>query len=302
MSRVLVYQANGVQGAATLRRIQQAGFTARALIRNKPRATELAQSGVEVAVADLSDRDALIRAHQSVDYAVVQIPAYADAFVERAIENARSAMELARVKGAIIKMANPTSLLATPDSGFSANQIVLERMQSSSMAFSVLEPTMYLDTFLKPNLSREIARDKLIDLPIADTLKIAWTTVDDAARLAVSLLQWESWGKTLRCAGEMAYDGHELAAAFSIVLGRQVSYRCTDLDLFQRDLESANGPIAAATVVGKFRFISRFPDEARRMLSVTSSKMSAGEDFVPTRVEDWIRMNNARFGCPPLNC
>src|SRR4051794_20943009 len=46
MSRVLVYQANGVQGAATLRRVRQAGFTSRALIRDASRAAALVDLGV----------------------------------------------------------------------------------------------------------------------------------------------------------------------------------------------------------------------------------------------------------------
>jgi uncharacterized protein YbjT (DUF2867 family) len=299
MSRVLVYQANGVQGAAVLRHVRGAGFTARALIRNPSRAAELICRGIEVAVADLTDREALTRAHESVDYAVVQIPAYADAFVARAIENATLAMDSARVKGAIIKMASPSSMHATPDSGFSANLIVLERMVSSATAFSVVEPTMYLDTFLKPNFRREISREKTIDLPIVDTLKIAWTTVNDAARLAVHMLQTQCWGETGRCAGRVGYDGHELAAMFTTALGQEIRYTCTDLDVFQRDIESAIGPAAAAPVVRKFRFLSRFPEEARRMLSVTSNEAAAREGFEPTQVQDWISMNSAHFALEP---
>jgi uncharacterized protein YbjT (DUF2867 family) len=295
MSRVLVYQANGVQGGATLRRIQEAGFTARALIRNTSRAAEHSSLGVEVAVADLADRDALIRAHQSVDYVVLQIPAYADAFVATAIENAINALEATRVKGAIIKTANPSSLEATPDSGFSANAIVLNRMRSSAIPFSVVEPTMYLDTFLKPNFRREIARHNMIDLPIADDLKIAWTTVDDAARLAVCLLRSQIWGQTRRCAGETAYRGHELAAAFSIALGRQISYHSTALDEFQRDIESAIGAAAAAPVISKFRFLARLPEEASRMFDVATKVTSVHGTFAPTRAHDWISMNSASF-------
>jgi uncharacterized protein YbjT (DUF2867 family) len=292
MSRVLVYQANGVQGAATLRRVRQAGFTSRALIRDASRAAALVDLGVEVAIADFADREALIRAHQSVDHVVLQIPAYADAFVARATDNAVFAMRAAHVKGAVIKMASPTPSRAVPDSGFSANLVVLERMRSSGIPFAMVEPTMYLDTFLKPNLRREIAHDHVIELPIADALKIAWTTVDDAAKVAVFLLQSRAWGETIRCSGTAAHDGRELAAAFSDVLGRRIDYRSVDLETFKRDLEAALGPAAAAPVIAKFRFLAGFPGEAARMLGATSVARAGMES---TGVADWIRMNSARF-------
>jgi uncharacterized protein YbjT (DUF2867 family) len=295
MSRVLVYQANGVQGSATLRHVLQAGFTARALLRSTSKAAELTSRGVEVAVADLTDREGLIRAHQSVDHVVMQIPAYGDAFVKTAVENAVCAMQVARVGGVILKMSNPTSSHATPDSGFSANGIVRKAMQSAGIEFSAVEPTMYLDTFLKPNLRREISEHQLIDLPIANGLKIAWTTVDDAARLSACLLQARSWGLTVRCAGEVAYDGQELAAIFSGVLGQRISYRSTDLKAFQRDLESAIGAAGSAPVIAKFRFLSQFPDEARRMLSIPARGPSVADNFAPTFLPDWIRKNRASF-------
>jgi uncharacterized protein YbjT (DUF2867 family) len=225
----------------------------------------------------------------------MQIPAYADAFVAAAVENVVNALEATRVKSAIIKMANPSSVEATPDSGFSANAIVLNGMRSSAIPFSVVEPTMYLDTFLKPNFRREISRHNTIDLPIADDLRIAWTTVDDAARLAVCQLQSKTWGQTLRCAGETAYSGHELAAAFSTALGRHISYRSTGLDAFQRDIESAIGAAAAAPVISKFRFLARLPEEAGRMLGVAAKVPSLQRTFAPTRLHDWICMNSASF-------
>lgn len=295
MSRVLVYQANGVQGAATLRGIMREGFAARALIRNASRAADFTARGVEVAVADLMDRDALIRAHESIDYVVVQIPAHADAFVASAVDNAVCAMESAGVQGAVIKMANPTPVRAEPDSGFSANAIVLERMRRSTIRFSVVEPTMYLDTFLKPNLRHEIAHGRVIDLPIADSLKVAWTTVDDAGRLAACLLRPDFDELTIRCAGRRAYGGQDLAAAFSAALGREIGYRSTGLDVFQHDIESAIGARAAAPVVAKFRFLSRFPEDAQRMLGTPWNAANAPHGFQPTDLHDWLRMNRECF-------
>jgi uncharacterized protein YbjT (DUF2867 family) len=237
----------------------------------------------------------MIRAHQDIEFVLLQIPAYSDAFVALAIDNAVVAMESARVKGVIIKMASPTPSFWAPDTGFSTNAIVRERMRSSTIPSAVIEPTMYLDTFLKPNFRREICMEKLIDLPLASSLKVAWTTVDDAAALALAVLNAEAWGMTFRCAGATAYDGHELAAEFSAVLDQQIAYSTTKLDEFQSSLEAAIGPSAAAPVIAKFRFLSRYPGEARRMLSSKFDVADLPVRFRPTAVPDWIRMHRAAF-------
>lgn len=295
MPRVLVYQANGAQGAAVVRHVREAGYATRVLIRNESKSGTFTGQGIEVAVADLLDRDAMARAHESVDHVVLQIPAHADAFVAKAVENAVLAMTLHGVKGTIVKMAHATPAASVPDSGFSANAILLKRLQSCPVPFSVVEPTMYLDTFLKPNFRHEIPVKHVLDLPLPETQKVAWTTIDDSARLAVGLLEAVAYGSTVRCAGATALDGHALAEVFSEALGQGITYRSTPVDVFQREIEAAVGPAAAATVVSKFRFLSRFPAEAERLLAGTFRRIDALPDFEPTPIAEWVRSNRESF-------
>jgi uncharacterized protein YbjT (DUF2867 family) len=295
MSRVLVYQANSIQGGATVSRVQQAGYLTRALIRDRSKAADLVDRGIETAIADLNDLEALRRAHDSVDYVILQVPAYSDAFAAAVMDNAVAAMERACIKGVIVKLANPTPMVPASDSGFSANAIVLRALRRSGIPYAVVEPTMYLDTFLKPTLRHEIAQLRLIELPIAETLHVAWTTVDDAARLAAHLLKREAFGFTVRCAGEVAHNGRELAALFSTVLGRTITYRSVEVEAFRRDIESAIGAAAAAPVISKFGFLARHPQEAARMLGFTFDSRSVPGDFRPTPITDWIRAHRALF-------
>ena len=295
MSRVLVYQANSVQGSATARAVQQAGYTTRVLIRNRSTEESLLKSGFEVAVADLLDREALRRAHESVDQVVLQIPAYSDAFASQAIDNAASALETMGVQSAVIKMANPTPARSWPNSGFSVNAILLDRMRTSAVPFCVVEPTMYLDTFLKPNFRHEIGRLHVIDLPLPEGLRVAWTTVDDAAWLAALLLRDNPCGGAVRCAGAESHAGPELAAMFSAVLNKKIDYRATPIEEFQREIEAAIGPGAAAPVVAKFRLLSGYPDEAANLLSHSHRSDLLPNQFTHTRARDWIWQNRSAF-------
>jgi uncharacterized protein YbjT (DUF2867 family) len=297
MSRTLVYQANGVQGAAVVRHLERTGHQIRALIRDGSKAAGFLARGIEVAVADLRDRAALCRAHEGIDHVILQIPARDDAFAEVAIGNAVAAMRETSVLGVIVKMANPTPTMHAANTGFSVNSIIAGEVRRSGIPHSVIEPTMYLDTLLKPSLRREIAEEDRIDLPVDADLPIAWTTTDDAAKLAVLLLERRSFGLQLRCAGVDAWAGPGLAAACSTVLGRRITYRSTSMARFQSDIEAAIGTQAAAPAIAKFRFLSEFQQEARRMLGGTFIADVPG--FRPTSLQAWIEQNSAQLCASP---
>jgi uncharacterized protein YbjT (DUF2867 family) len=293
MSRILVYQANGVQGAAVVRHLERTGHRIRALIRDGSKAAGFLARGIEVAIADLRDRTALCRAHEGIDHAIVQIPARDDAFAQVAIGNAVAALRQSRIAGVIVKMANPTPSTQKANTGFSVNSIIAEAMRRSGLPHSVIEPSMYLDTLLKPSLRREITEENRIDLPIDPDLPIAWTTVDDAARLAVLLLEGRSFGLHLRCAGADAWDGSGLAATCTTLLGRHITYHSTPLAKFQADIEAAIGPEAAAPAVAKFRFLSDFPQDARNMMGTPFAADVPG--FEPTSLPSWIAQHSDCF-------
>jgi len=292
MSRVLVYQSNSVQGNAVLEHARQAGLTVRALIRNTAKASFLKQQGFEVVEADLLESKALIDAHESVDFVIAQIPAYSDSFAACAIKNSIAAMRQHKIKGAVLKMANPTPDTDVPDTGFSVNSNIVSEMNSSGIPFTVVEPTMYLDTLLKPNIKNEIATLSLIDLPIDADLKIAWTCVDDAARLSVSLLKEGAFGLTVRCAGDHSYSGTGLANIFASVLGKSMVFKSTDIGKFQQELEAAIGIEKAKPVISKFRFLAEHPKEAQAMLGVQQGEKPT---FKATTVLDWIESNKKFF-------
>lgn len=292
MSRVLVYQSNSVQGSAVLVHAQQAGFTIRALVRNMEKASSLVKRGMEVVKSDLVDKQSLIDAHDSVDYVIAQIPAYNDQFAACIIKNSIAAMQKYKIKGAIFKMANPTPGINVPNTGFSVNSIITSEMHASGIPFSVVEPTMYLDTLLKPNIRNEIFSLGVIDLPISQDLKIAWTCVDDAARLSVSLLKERAFGLSVRCAGECAYTGADLATIFTSVLARPVTFKSTQIDQFQQEIEAAIGIENAKPVVSKFRFLFEYCNEAKAMLEAPSGNSRM---FTPTTIRDWIESKKPIF-------
>ncbi|MBS0198977.1 MAG: NmrA family NAD(P)-binding protein [Proteobacteria bacterium] len=292
MSRVLVYQSNGVQGSAVLEHARQAGFTVRALVRNIEKASPLMHRGFEVVSADFHDREALANAHDSVDYVIAQIPAYSDGFAEEAIKNSVFAMKRHGIKGVILKMANPTPVTSLPDTGFSVNSIIISEMNSSGLLFTSIEPTMYLDTLLKPNIRNEISTLGLIDLPIRGDLKIAWTCVDDAAWLSVSLLKERVFGLTIRCMGEREYCGTDLADIFSAILGKPIGFKSTAVDEFQQEIEAAIGAENAKPVVAKFRFLAEHPTEAQAMLDISREKNWV---FKPTSVQEWLVSKKDQF-------
>ena len=75
--RVLVYCANGLQGQAIVRQLLKSGHQVRALVRDRKRAALLAAAGAEIVTAEFDSDDLadLERAHEAIDYVVLQLVA-----------------------------------------------------------------------------------------------------------------------------------------------------------------------------------------------------------------------------------
>jgi uncharacterized protein YbjT (DUF2867 family) len=75
--KVLVYCANGLQGQSVVLQLLKSGHQVRALVRDTNRASPLAAAGAEIVFADLDSDDPanLERAHDGIDYVILQLVA-----------------------------------------------------------------------------------------------------------------------------------------------------------------------------------------------------------------------------------
>jgi uncharacterized protein YbjT (DUF2867 family) len=296
--RLLVYLANGVQGGAVARQAANRGYTVRALVRDTRKSDSLKALGTEIAPGDLQDAASLNEAHRDVDYVVMQMPIGAPPQIASLTDNAICAMRLCGIQGVIVKMASAQPTIRTEVASFVANQIVEDKMRASGIAFSIVRPTIYLDNFLKPDTREGISRRGIIVYPVPADQRIAWTSADDAARAALSLLENNCFGNDRLISGTDPVDGGSLALAFSEALQRDVKFQSLSLDDLEREVDMVMGAGVGKRVSAKFRFLEQHPDQAERMLSLPFNPSPALRGFLPTPIRNWVAERRSMFISP----
>jgi len=292
---ILVYLAGGVQGGAVVRAALRGGFKVRALVRDRERVPALAALGVELAEGDLRDPASLRAASAGIAHAVLQLPIGSQEDMRIQADNAVSASLASGLTSVILKLSSVSRPAPCEEPSFVANAMIEDVARRSGLPFAIVRPTMYLDNLLKPSARAEIVEHGVFAPPIAESQRIAWTSTDDCARAAVTLLEHGVKTGDHRIAGPESVSGNELALRISAGLGRDVIYRHQQLDEFERDVDAAMGPGTGRRVASKFRFFASHPDEAGAILSGPFEPQSGLEDFQPTGIEEWVREHRTAF-------
>ncbi len=292
---ILVYLAAGVQGSAVVRAALQRGLKVRALVRGKRRASALSALGVELAEGDLSDPASLRAASTGIAHAVLQIPIGSQDDMRIQADNAVSASLACGFKSVVLKLASASRPVPCEEPSFVSNAMIEGVVRASGLPFAIVRPTMYLDNLLKPSARMDIVEHGTFAPPIAETQRIAWTSVDDCARAVVTLLERGATSADYRIAGTESVTGNELVTRISAGLGRRITYRQQPLDEFERDVDAAMGPGTRRRVASKFRFFTAHPEDADRMLAEPFRPQVGLEDFQPTGIEEWVRQHRAQF-------
>jgi uncharacterized protein YbjT (DUF2867 family) len=292
---ILVYLAAGVQGSAVVHAALRRGLKVRALVRDRERAAALLPPSVELAEGDLRDAASLRAASTGISHAVLQIPIGSQGDMRIQADNAVSASLASGMKSIVLKLASASRPAPCEEPSFVANAMIEDVVRASRLPFTIVRPTMYLDNLLKPSARKDIVEHGIFAPPIAESQRIAWTSVEDCARAAVTLLERGIVLGDHRVAGPESVDGNELVTRIGAGLGRRIAYRQQPLDEFERDVDAAMGPGTGRRVASKFRFFASHPEEADAMLAEPFRPRAGLEDFQPMGVEEWVRQHRAQF-------
>lgn len=291
--RILVYLANGVQGGAVAREAARRGFAVTALVRDPAKSAGLTRLGIDLAHGDLADAASLRAAHAGVSAVVLQVPIGPPDMVRGLAENALAAAKDVRTR-VILKLASASRAAPCDEPSFVANAAIEAMVKSSGLPCAIIRPTMYLDNVLKPGVRQEVAGG-VFQVPIDAAQRIAWTSADDCAAAALTLIENGAYGGNHLISGPDSVTGAELVAALSRGLGRGIIYRSEPVDAFERAVDAAMGPGMGMRVASKFRFFQRHRDEADAILAPVYVDQPGLEGFRPTTIEGWARRYAAAF-------
>ncbi|NAZ76844.1 NmrA family NAD(P)-binding protein [Kineococcus sp. T13] len=276
---ITVIGATGTQGGAVARALQADGtFAVRAVTRDatSARAQALADLGIEVVEAELSDEDSLRKAFDGAHGAFLVTPFWEHRSPERELTEVRTLIAAAR--GAQLQRVLWSTLEDTRQAIAADDQRmpvirdgrgeeyrvphfdVKGGEADALFAASGLPVTYLLMSFYWDQLLGDLApqRDEdgtlALHLPVGDA-PVAGIASDDIGRVVLRVLQDPSAiGATVPAVSDVL-TGEQMAAAFSAVLGEQVAYRPLTPAQFRAF------PVPGAEELGNmFQYYADFPE------------------------------------------
>ncbi|GAP96854.1 NmrA/HSCARG family protein [Leptolyngbya sp. NIES-2104] len=234
---ILVTGATGNQGGAVARQLLQRGnFAVRAFVRdlNKPAAQSLQQAGAELAVGDFSDRASLDRALQGV-YGVFSLQTFLkEGGLEAEIRDGKTVADAAKAAG-IQHFVYSSVGSAERNTGvphFDSKFQVEEYIRSLGLPYTILRPVFFFYNYAS---MRPIIEQGTLPQPLSPETKLQQLSEEDYGAMVAEVFDrsTEFLNREIEVASvEMTMT--EIAAAFSQVLGRSVTYQQIPFEAFEQ--------------------------------------------------------------------
>jgi uncharacterized protein YbjT (DUF2867 family) len=214
--KVLAVGATGQYAGLVIPELHQRGVTVRALLRDRRREGEVRQLGAEeIAIGDLADPVSLRRAVEGVDGVFHINPS----FVPNEIDMGIGMVDAARAAGVCRFVFS--SIIHPPILGLrnhAAKLPVEEALYESGMNFTVLQPTLFMQTL--DRVWDDAVQRHCYPMPYSVHARISWVDyrdVGEAVALAFTTDRLD-YGTFELCAAGMP-DRHEVAALMTEAFG-----------------------------------------------------------------------------------
>ncbi|HZZ37892.1 MAG TPA: NmrA family NAD(P)-binding protein [Acidobacteriaceae bacterium] len=214
--KVLAVGATGQYAGLVVPELHQRGVTVRALLRDRRREAEVRQRGAdEIAIGDLSDPHSLRKAVEGVDGVFHINPGFAPNEIDMGI----AMVDAARAAG--VSRFVFSSIIHPPILGLrnhAAKLPVEEALYESGMNFTVLQPTLFMQTLEK--VWDDVAQNRCYAMPYSVHARTSWVDYRDVAEAAALAFTTHrlDYGTFELCAPGMP-DRHEVAALMTEALG-----------------------------------------------------------------------------------
>ncbi|WP_298884291.1 NmrA family NAD(P)-binding protein [uncultured Bradyrhizobium sp.] len=233
---ILVSGATGRTGGAAVDELLKMGKTVRAYVRTDgERAAALRQRGVEIAIGDFTDIDAIRAAMEGIRSAYFLHP------IAPGIISAAACFAQAAKEAGVSAIVNMSQISAYRESASHAAQDhwISERVFDwSGVAATHLRPTFFADWLVYPHFGKEIWAKKKIEFPFENG-RHAPIASNDQGRVIAHLLAKPQGheGKVYPLYGPVEINHTEIAAEMSEVLGARIDYAPTSIAAFKERME-----------------------------------------------------------------
>jgi NAD(P)H dehydrogenase (quinone) len=236
-AEILVSGATGRTGGAAIDELLKLGKRVRAYVRSDgEKAAALRARGVDIAVGDFTDIDAIRSAMEGIRSAYFLHP------IAPGIIGAAAFFAQAAKEAGVTAIVNMSQISARRESASHAAQDhwVSERVFDwSGVPTTHLRPTFFADWLVYPHFGKEIWARKTIEFPFENG-RHAPIASDDQGRVIAHILAKPQGheGKIYTLHGPVEMNHTEIAAAMSEVLGTRIDYAPASIAAFKAKMEN----------------------------------------------------------------
>ena len=219
--KILVTGATGNVGSILIPILTNLGADVRALTRDESKAQGLKDKGAEVVVGDLENTHTLDDAFRGVDKVLLITPPNSNQVIQ-----AKNGIEAAKRAGSpfILRLsagAFKEAPGALPRVSAQHDEID-EILKASGLPYTIIKPGFFIQNTMMA--AQTVASEGVVYLPMKDG-KIGMIDVRDIVDVAVKVLTEDGYeGKSYTLTGPASISFHDVVAALSKVLGKQVNY------------------------------------------------------------------------------
>jgi uncharacterized protein YbjT (DUF2867 family) len=238
--KVLIVGATGKYARHVVPELKQRSATIRALVRDKNKADTVRQQGVdEVAIGDLTDPNSLHSAASGVDGVFHINPAFAPNEAELGVSMVKAA-KASGVRKFVFSGAIHPSI--SKMSNHAAKRPVEEALYESGMEFTVLQPTMFMQTL--DNSWSAVLEQGRFSLPYSKKAKASYVDYRDVAEVVALALTEDKlgYGTFELCAPGMV-NRVELVAMMSEAIGHPIEAGEPSFDAWAQAANIPDGSI-----------------------------------------------------------
>jgi len=220
--KILVTGATGNVGSILIPSLTSLGADVRALTRDESKAQGLKDAGIEVVVGDLEQPDTLDAAFRGVDKVLLITPPNPNQVIQtkNGIEAAKRTGSpfIVRLSAGALKEEMPGAL--PPISVQHAETDPM--LKASGLPYNIIRPHFFMQNTMMA--AQTVASEGAVYMAFKDG-KVGMIDVRDVADVAVKVLTEDGHeGKTYNLTGPASISFHDVAAALSQALGKQVNY------------------------------------------------------------------------------
>jgi len=280
---ILVIGATGPQARAVAEKLVESGYKVRALVRDRARAVELADKGIEVCEGDLNDAASVSAAMRGQEGVFLLI-----SFISGQLAQAQNVVDAAveaKVQKLVWNSTGPILKFRTGNPSADLRLDILRMLEGSGVPFAALQPTTYMENLLIPALANEVAEKNVLAYPMPETVTCQWISHLDAAAFAVAA--FGDGGRdnlNIDICGPEKLSGPEIAERFSRALGRTITFRPMPPEEFASVISFGGNEDA---VISHYKAV--FDDPTRMGTNIDFGHAIAELPIVPTSMEAFAR-------------